>query len=56
MNIRIEKPVLNRKTAEENLAIIDRWIADTSDKLNNYISATNRELNELKEKTDAGNN
>ena len=56
MNIRIERPVLNRKTAEENIAIIDRWIADTSDKLNAYISATNKTIDELKEKQDAGSN
>lgn len=34
MNIIFERPTLNRKTAEENLAIVDRWIADTVDKLN----------------------
>ena len=54
MNIRIERPTLNRKTPEENLAIVDRWIADTSDKLNMFISNINRQLEE--ERTNAGNN
>lgn len=34
MNTIFERPTLNRKTAEENLALVDRWIADTVDKLN----------------------
>lgn len=34
MNIIFERPTLNRKTADENIAIVDRWIADTVDKLN----------------------
>ena len=43
MNIRIEKPVLNRPTPEQNLAIVDRWIADTADKLNAFIAQVNKE-------------
>ncbi len=54
MNIRIERPTLNRKTPEENIALVDRWIADTSDKLNMFISDINRKLEE--ERTNAGNN
>lgn len=54
MNIRIERPTLNRKTPEENIALVDRWIADTSDKLNIFISDINRKLEE--ESTNAGNN
>lgn len=54
MNIRIERPTLNRKTPEENMAIVDRWIADTSDKLNMFISDINKRLEE--ERTNAGNN
>ena len=53
MNIRIERPSLNRKTTEENIALVDRWIADTADKLNVFISSVNRQLEE--ESTDAGN-
>lgn len=34
MDLHIERPELNAKTAEENLATVDTWIADTSDKLN----------------------
>ena len=54
MNIRIERPVLNRPTIEENMAIVDRWIAETADKLNAYISVTNKTIQELKEREDAG--
>lgn len=43
MDLRIERPKLDRKTAEENLAIVDRWIADTADKLNIFIEEVNRE-------------
>ena len=39
----IEKPVLNRGTPEENIALIDKWISDTADKLNFYIKQQNRE-------------
>lgn len=44
MNIIFERPTLNRPTDKENLAIVDRWIADTVDKLNFYL---NSELNEV---------
>lgn len=56
MNIRIERPNLNRKTQEENMALVDRWIADTADKLNAFIAETNRTIEELKEREDAGGN
>lgn len=46
MDIRIEKPILNRPTPEENLALVDRWIADTADKLNFVITMLNRERSE----------
>ena len=49
MNIRIERPTLNRNTPEENMAIVDRWIADTADKLNEFISNVNKELEGVKE-------
>ena len=55
MNITIERVPLNRKNPEENIAIVDKWIADTADKLNIFISETNREIEELKEREDAGN-
>lgn len=51
MDIRIDKPVLNRPTLEENMAIVDRWIADTSDKLNLFITLTNRKLEEERNKS-----
>lgn len=34
MDIHIERPTLNAPTAEQNIATIDTWIADTADKLN----------------------
>lgn len=34
MDLHIERPELNAKTAEENIAAVDTWIADTADKLN----------------------
>ena len=34
MNIIFERPTLNRTTDKENIALIDKWIADTVDKLN----------------------
>lgn len=34
MDIHIERPTLSAPTPEENIAAIDTWIADTSDKLN----------------------
>ena len=56
MNIKIERVPLNRLTPEENIALLDKWIADTSDKLNVFISETNRKLEEIKEREDAGTN
>lgn len=44
MHIHIDRPTLNRASAEENLALVDKWIADTSDKLNMFISSVNRGL------------
>lgn len=46
MDIKIEKPVLNRQTPEANIALVDRWIADTADKLNYFIEQVNRERSE----------
>lgn len=43
MNLRIDKPILDKPTPEENLAVVDRWIADTADKLNYFIEQINRE-------------
>lgn len=44
MDLHIERPELNATTPEENIATVDTWIADTSDKLNialeNLKSAT----------------
>lgn len=51
MNIRIDRPSLNRGSAEANVALIDKWIADTSDKLNLFVSVLNAEGLESKDKT-----
>lgn len=39
MYVRIEKPKLNRPTPEENIAVLDKWVSDTADKLNCFIQA-----------------
>jgi hypothetical protein len=44
--VRIEKPKLNRPTPEENMALVDKWISDTSDKLNYVIQQIMRERKE----------
>jgi hypothetical protein len=49
MNIIFERPTLNRKTAEENLAIVDRWIADTVDKLNSLSFDTQKREDDHRE-------
>ena len=43
MDLRIEKPMLDKSTPEENLAVVDRWIADTADKFNYFIEQVNRQ-------------
>lgn len=55
MNIRIEKPTLNRPTPEQNLALVDRWIADTADKLNVFIETINREVEGVKDACENSN-
>ena len=34
MRVIFDKPKLNRKTPEENIALLDKWVSDTADKLN----------------------
>ena len=43
----IDKPKLNRNTPEENMALVDRWISDTADKLNILL----REVERIKDGT-----
>lgn len=38
MDLLIDRPMLNAKSTEENIATVDTWIADTSDKLNVVIN------------------
>lgn len=45
MDYRINKPILNGKTPEENIAKVDTWIADTADKLNYVLTQLYRERN-----------
>lgn len=52
--MKIERPVLNGATPEENIAIIDTWIAKTADALNFILSqsadtVTHKELEQAKE-------
>lgn len=47
VTIRIDKPKLDRKTPEENIALVDKWIAETAERLNTYIMSVNRKLEEL---------
>jgi hypothetical protein len=47
MNITFEKPIL-RGTPEQNIAVIDRWIADTVDKLNMLAKQQNKESDDGK--------
>lgn len=44
MEIHIDRPKLNKSTPQENLAVVDRWIADTADKLNAFIERSNRDM------------
>ena len=46
LGIRIDKPVLNRPTTEENIALVDKWISDTADKLNYVFEQLNKERGE----------
>lgn len=48
MNITFNRPSIEGKTNEEALAILDRWVADTSDKLNYIVEQVNKD----KEKND----
>lgn len=43
LDIRIDKPVLNRPTIGENMALVDKWISDTADKMNYVIEQLNKE-------------
>lgn len=43
MEIKIEKPMLDKATPEENMAIVHSWICDTADKMNVFIADVNRE-------------
>lgn len=55
MNIRIERPTLNRPTPQENLVLVDRWISDTTDKLNAFIENINREMGEIRDACENSN-
>lgn len=50
MNIRIDRPTLNKGNVDNNIAIVDRWIADTADKLNMYVMDNDRQMEELSKK------
>lgn len=44
MDLHIERPELNAPTAEENIAAVDTWIADTADKLNIALTSLNTKI------------
>lgn len=50
MLVHIDKPILNKTKPEENIAIIDRWMAETADKLNMFIQSVERNNNDSKDK------
>lgn len=39
----IDKPILNKPTPEENIALLDKWVSDTADKLNIFIATMEKE-------------
>lgn len=43
MDINFNRPSLAGKSEKEALAILDTWIADTSDKLNYLVEQINKE-------------
>ena len=43
MDVTFEKPVLNRKTPEENIALIDKWISESTDKLKYLFHEINKQ-------------
>lgn len=47
MDLHIERPELNAPTADENIATVDTWIADTSEKLNIALTAMNTKVTNL---------
>jgi len=49
MEIHIDKPKLNKSTPQGNIALVDKWIADTADKLNAFVEQTNREVEKWKQ-------
>lgn len=46
---KIERPILNKSTPEENIALIDTWIADTADKLNYLIERISKDGTDSKD-------
>lgn len=39
----IDKPKLNKPTPEENIALLDKWVSETADKLNIFITQIEKE-------------
>ena len=52
IDFRIDKPILNRATPEENIAVVDTWIASTADKINYIIEALNERSTDGRDKSD----
>lgn len=47
MDLHIERPELNAPNAEQNIATVDSWIADTSEKLNIALTALNTKVSNI---------
>lgn len=49
IDIKFDRPILNKENPMQNIALIDTWIAQTTDRLNYMVQQYN------KEQSDAGN-
>lgn len=47
MDLHIERPELNAPSAEQNIATVDTWIADTSEKLNIALTQMNTRISSI---------
>lgn len=50
IEIRFDRPILNKNSPEQNIALIDTWIAQTTDKLNYIVQQYNRETEAANER------
>jgi hypothetical protein len=50
IEIRFDRPILNKNSPEQNIALIDTWIAQTTDKLNYIVQQYNKEIEAANER------